>query len=225
MKIVRQSPAELVVRDSSMWLSAIFALAALMPLYIAVAHADRRAFTPAGVLLLVAAVWARRSTFTFNAATQTIEWNRLRWFRVRSGTIPFSDVRSINIESMSSESVTTYRLAIATASQGIIPMSDAYSGGSVKHYEDLRDAIQQFVKPSATSAMTSGFSTASASIPLNSDAARTAALNDSIRGLLQQGRKVDAIVLVRQSEHLDLTEATFRVNHIEHQLKSEGVLR
>ena len=223
MKIVRQTPDELVVRDSSMWLSAIFALCALMPLYIAVAHSDRRAFMPAAVLLLVAFVWARRSTFTFSAATQRIEWRRLRWLRARTGTIPFSDVQGIQVQTISSDNGTLiYRLAIATASQGIVPMSDAYSGGGLKRYEDLRDTLWHFVRPERPTG-SSALSAANVTLPLNPDAARTAALNDSIRGLLQQGRKVDAILLVRQSEHLDLTEATFRVNHIEHELKSDGV--
>lgn len=221
MKIVRQTPDELVVRDSSMWLSAIFALCALMPLYIALAHGDRRAFTPAAVLLLIAFVWARRSTFTFSAATQRIEWRRLRWLRTKTGTIPFSDVEGIQVQSISSDKgILIYRLAIATASQGTVPMSDEYSSGGLKGYEDLRDTLLHFVRPERGS---SAFSAATATLPRNPDAARTAALNDSIRGLLQQGRKVDAILLVRQSEHLDLTEATFRVNHIEHELKSHGV--
>jgi hypothetical protein len=222
MKIVSQTPAELVVRDSSMWLSAIFALLALMPLYIALAHNDRRAFTPAAVLLLIAFVWARRSTFTFSAATQRIEWSRLRWLRAKTGTIPFSDVQGIQIQSISSDKgVLIYRLAIATTSQGIIPMSDEYSGGGLKRYEDLRDTLWNFVRPERPTS--SAFSPSTATLPINPDAARTAALNDSIRGLLQQGRKVDAILLVRESEHLDLTEATFRVNHIESELKSSGV--
>lgn len=125
------------------------------------------------------------------------------------------------MQSISSDKgILIYRLAIATASQGTVPMSDEYSSGGLKGYEDLRDTLLHFVRPERGS---SAFSAATATLPLNPDAARTAALNDSIRGLLQQGRKVDAILLVRQSEHLDLTEATFRVNHIEHELKSHGV--
>lgn len=225
MKVVRQTPAELVVRDSSVWLSVVLALAALLPLYIALTQGDRRLFTPAGLLLLFALAWVRRSAFTFSAALQRIDWRRVRYFRVATGTIPFSDVQSINIESTSgANGVIIYRLALATASQGIVPMSDVYSSGE-QRIASVRDTIQQFVKPANSSAAAPGFSATSASIPVNPDAARTAALNDSIRGFLQQGRKVDAILLVRQTEHLDLTEATFRVNHIEKELKSQGVQR
>jgi hypothetical protein len=224
MKIVRQTPTELVVLDSSLSISAIFLVAGLFVLYFVIFQGDRRAAGAAGISLLVALAWLRRSTFTFSAALQRIDWKRLRWFRVTGGTIPFSEVQSINIEATSGgKGVPTYRLAIATP-HSIVPMSDVYTPGE-EHFQSLRDTIQQFVKPAASSAPVSGFSAASASITVNSDAARTAALNDSIRGLLQQGRKVDAILLVRQTEHLDLTEATFRVNHIEAQLKSDGVGR
>lgn len=223
MKIVRQTPSELVVQGSSIWISAVFLGATLFVSYFAVFQGDRRAIWAAVISLLIALAWLRRSTFTFNAALQRIDWKRVRYFRMAGGTIPFSDVRSINLESTTgSKGALTYRLAIATNSQGIVPMSDVYSAGQAR-FEALREAIQQFVKSAASGAVTPGFSSASASIPVNPDAARTAALNDSIRGLLEQGRKVDAILLVRQTEHLDLTEATFRVNHVEAQLRSARV--
>ena len=217
MKIVGQSPNELVVRDSSLWLSAIFIAAALLLLYFFVVQGDRRALVAMAVTLALALVWARRSTFTFNAATQRIDYTRLRWLRTASGTIRFSDVQAIDIQAMSGDNGTTiYRLALATR-EGTVPMSDEYSG-SQKQIDSLRDRIQQFIRP----ARSQNFSVFTAPAA-NPDAARAAALDGSVRSLLQQGRKVDAILLVRESEHLDLTEATFRVNHIENQIKSEEV--
>lgn len=217
MKIVRQSPNELVVRDSSVWLSAIFIAAAVFLLYFVVVQGDRRALVAMAVTLALALVWARRSTFTFNAATQRIDYTRLRWLRTASGTIPFSDVQAVDVQAMSGDNGTMiYRLALATR-EGAVPMSDEYSGGQ-KYIDSLRDTIQQFIRP-APSQNYSMFTAPAA----NPDAARTAALDGSVRSLLQQGRKVDAILLVRESEHLDLTEATFRVNHIENQIKSEEV--
>lgn len=223
MRIIRQTPTELVVRDSSLWMSAVFVGAALFVAYFAIFQGDRRAIGAAAISLLIGIAWARRSTFTFNAAAQRIKWKRLRFLTTKTGTIPFSDVHGINVESTSSDKGTlTFRLAIATASQGTLPMSDVYSGGQ-QHIESLRETIQQFVKPSASGDETPDSAVTSASKPLNADAARTAALNDLVRGLLQQGRKIDAIILVRQTEHLDLTEATFRVNQVENQMRSEKV--
>lgn len=217
MKIVRQTPTEITVRDSTLWLSAIFVAAALFLLYFAVFQAQRKAIVGTAVMLLIALVWARRSTFTFNAATQRIEWSRLRWLRTSSGTIPFSDLRGIDLQTTSSDKgVSIFRLAIATP-RGTVPMSDEYSSGE-KRIAALRDTLEQFTRP-AVSVTSPAFTPA----PVNPDAARTAALNSSVRGLLQQGRKVDAILLVQRSEHLDLTEATFRVNHIEGEIRSEKV--
>ena len=107
MKIVGQSPNELVVRDSSLWLSAIFIAAALLLLYFFVVQGDRRALVAMAVTLALALVWARRSTFTFNAATQRIDYTRLRWLRTASGTIRFSDVQAIDIQAMSGDNGTT----------------------------------------------------------------------------------------------------------------------
>jgi ribosomal protein L7/L12 len=42
----------------------------------------------------------------------------------------------------------------------------------------------------------------------------------SIRALLQQGRKVDAIKFVRTNYQLDLTEAVDRVNEIDEKMKA-----
>jgi hypothetical protein len=109
-----------------------------------------------------------------------------------------------------------YRLALVTR-QGIVPMSDEYSSGH-QQIEKVRTTIQQFIQPQTSPAF-SGFTPA----PPNPDAARTATLNESVRALLKEGRKVDAILLVQRSEHLDLTEATFRVNHIENEIRSEQV--
>lgn len=218
MKIVRQTSTELIIRDSTLWLSGIFVGAALFLLYFAVFQGQRKAIVGMAVMLMIALVWARRSTFTLNAATQRVDWTRLRWLRTTSGTIPFSDVRGVDLQTTTSDKgITIYRLALATP-QGTVPMSDEYSSGH-QHIDALRDTIQQFMQPAA-SGVGSAFTAAA-----NPDAARTAALNSSVRGLLQQGRKVDAILLVQRSEHLDLTEATFRVNHIENEIRSEKVGR
>lgn len=217
MKIVRQTSSELVIRDSTLWLSAIFIAAALFLLYFAVFQAQRRALVAMAVMLMIALVWARRSTFTFSMATQRVDWTRLRWLRTKSGIIPFSDLQGIEMQTTTSDKgLIIYRLALVTR-QGVVPMSDEYSSGH-QHIEKVRTTIQQFIRPAA-SATFSAFAPAAP----NPDAARTATLNDSVRSLLREGRKVDAILLVQRSEHLDLTEATFRVNHIENEIRSEKV--
>ena len=82
----------------------------------------------------------------------------------------------------------------------------------------LRDTLVQIVQPTGQPE-TPESATPSADNP---DATRAAALDEAIRKLLQQNRKIDAILLVQQTDHLDLTEATFRVNRVGKSMKSEA---
>jgi hypothetical protein len=92
-------------------------------------------------------------------------------------------------------------------------MSDSYSGGHDR-ISKLRETLLGIIAaPGAQPAP-------AAATPANPDEVLAARLNADIRVLLQQGRKVDAILLVQRTEHLDLTEATFRVNQIAHQSQS-----
>ncbi len=202
MKIVRQTETELVVQDSSMWLSVVLAACALFPLYIAIAQHDHRMFRAAGALALFAIPWLRRATFTFDGATQTIRWRRLRYLWTRTGSIPFSDVRGIDIQSTmgGNSNVTLYRLALVTG-QATVPMSDVYSCGESR-VVSVRDGIERFLRlrpagtPAIPHSMKSGFDT-------------------SVRSLVQEGRKIDAIQLLQSFDKLSLAEATQRVNAID----------
>lgn len=201
MKIVRQTETELVVQDSSMWLSVVLAACAFFPTYIAISQHDHRMFRAAGALTLFAIPWLRRATFAFDGATQTIRWRRLRYLWTRTGSIPFSDVRGIDIQSTlgGNSNVTIYRLALVTP-QATVPMSDVYSSGESR-IVSVRDAIEGFLKLAPTGR------TASRTMAADFDA--------SVRSLVQEGRKIDAIQLLQSFEKLSLTEATQRVNAID----------
>jgi ribosomal protein L7/L12 len=80
-------------------------------------------------------------------------------------------------------------------------MSDGYGGGG-QWLEKIREAIVAFIKQDAASA----------------DGA--AELDASIRSLLKQGRKIDAVTLVRTRENLGLTQAVQRVNDVEKRMKA-----
>jgi hypothetical protein len=205
MRIVRQNDSEIVVRDSTLWVFAVCAGAALFASSFAFSHGDKRALIAAACILLFALAWLRRSTFVFDAATQSIRWTRFRLGKNVTGTIPFAEVRDICVESTSSGSANVIcRLSIQTAT-GTTPMADAYSA-SPQYAATLRNSLLAFLRPST--------GTTVAPSVTNPDADRAHQLDNSIRSLLSQGRKIDAILLVQQSDHLDLTEATFRVNQI-----------
>ncbi|MGC2298626.1 MAG: hypothetical protein WA476_07480 [Acidobacteriaceae bacterium] len=205
MKILRQTDTELVVRDSSLWVSILLALGATLPLGFALFQNDRRGFLAFGCILLFAFPWLRRSTFTFDATSQTIRWIRLRYLRTRTGIIPFSDVKHIDVQASvgGQTNVVLYRLAIETQ-QGTFPMSDVFNSGE-NQCASVCEAILRFVKLDRNSVAPSVAS----------------ALDASARSLLQQGRKIDAIQLVKTSQKLSLTAATQHVNELGSRMHAE----
>jgi ribosomal protein L7/L12 len=96
--------------------------------------------------------------------------------------------------------VLVYRLAILTP-QGSVPMSDNYAGDQQK-YEKLKQEILDFVHPELAQAV-AGSTAAAHAGDIDYEA--------SIRSLLQQGRRIDAIHLIRATQKLSLVEATDRV--------------
>jgi ribosomal protein L7/L12 len=83
--------------------------------------------------------------------------------------------------------------------QGTIPMSDSYSGGKQSKTE-MRERILRFMGKNAGSV--------------------SEADESSIRSLLAQGRKIDAIQLLRSSRNIGLTEAKQQVEAIEAQTET-----
>lgn len=212
MKIIRQTPTEIVVRESSLWVGVVCGLIPAVLLGVTAAFRGWGAFVFSVLFLVFFFLNLRKYDFTFDAAAQRIRWRRFRWFAAASGEIPFSGVQDIALETTTSAkgNAIIYRLTLVTP-QGKVPMSDSYSGGHDRIVK-LRETLLGFIAaPGAQPAPAT---------PPNPDEVHAARLNADIRVLLQQGRKVDAILLVQRTEHLDLTEATFRVNQIAHQPQS-----
>jgi hypothetical protein len=137
----------------------------------------------------------------FDAGKQQASWWRRRAFKAASGVVPFGEITGIGMESSTAENnVLTYRLTILTSDKPV-PMSDVYAGNRA-HYEALKAEISQFLHVDNVEMPAAGVD------------------ENSIRSLLSQGRKVDAIELVRASEHIGLTEAVNRVNEIDEKMKA-----
>jgi hypothetical protein len=194
MRIVRQTEQELVIRDSMTWLSVFFALVSSPLLYAALVHGAKTQFA-AGIFLLIALFCLRRTTFVFDARQRIVRWHGIRVLKVYSGSMPFSEITEIGTETMPSpHGQPLYRLTLITQ-QGRTPLSDNYGGGG-QRVDKIRETIATFIK--LDTASTGGDSE----------------LDASIRSLLQQGRKIDAITLVRTREDLDLTQAVLRVEEV-----------
>jgi hypothetical protein len=218
MKIVRQTESEVVVEESSHWTTILCALVSLFFLYLAAIEGLHNGYISAAIFLVFALSWLSRSAFTFDAVAKTIRWKRLSSFRISTGTIPFSSVQAIKLDPVSSDrgSVTTWRLNLVTTG-GPVTMCNVDRAGH-NGIVSLRETLVHLVEPIGVP------ETPAPDVPPtdNPDAERAAELDDSVRRLLQQGRKIDAILLVQRTDHLDLTEATFRVNRIAHNMKSEA---
>jgi hypothetical protein len=201
MKIVRQTQQELVAEDGTAWISMLCALGSLANLYASIAARQPKLLVVAGLFALFALVSLSRMTFVFDRMQRRVRYKGRKLFKTESGTIPFDEIADIGTEAIGGADGPSYRLAILTP-QGSVPMAYSY-GGNSQRYESLRKTILAFVKPEAAASGSS------------------AAGNDpSIRSLLAQGRKIDAITLVRTRESLGLTQAVERVNEVEKRMKA-----
>lgn len=202
MHISRKTNQELVVVDGMIWISVVLLCAAGFVAFQALAQGMPKGWFVVGLLGLFAFISWRRETVTFDAAGQQVQWVRRRAFSVASGTIPFSEMRGIGMDSMTdNHGVLTYRLTILTSDKPV-PMSDAYGGGQA-HYESLRKQILEFLH-----------------IDQNAQSSPEPGDEASMLALLKQGRKIDAVEVMRSRYQLGLAEAVDRVNEIEEKMKT-----
>ena len=120
--------------------------------------------------------------------------------------MPFDEVKDVVLQSEPGKSGRpTYRLAILT-SNGPMPLSSGY-GDTSDRCLALQSQIRQLLRPGQTAA--------AATAPAGSIAAN---LDSSVRTLLAEGRKIDAIKLLT-SMGMSLTDAKQRADEIEKQMQ------
>ncbi len=209
MYIASQSPTELVVEDSTVWLSWIFGVCAAVIMFFSVTQHQLRGLVGAALFVLFALIVELRTVFTFDATQRVVRWKNLKRFKTETGSISFDEINDIGTESLSGNSGSlTYRLTIIT-STGTLPMAYSYTGHN-DAYAQLRHQILAFIKPGSeqeTGVTAQG-------IPTD--------LEPSLRSLLDQGRKIDAIKLLQSSQKLGLSEAVKRVDLLEQSMKAQA---
>ncbi len=209
MHAVRQSPTELVVKDSSVWMTILFSGIAVALVAGLGFSQPLRLLVPA-FFLLCGIVTARATTFTFDGMRRTVQWSGFKPFKAESGTILFDEIDDIVVEASSNgNGAIAYRLSLKTR-QGTVPMAYAYSG-SRDGYAALRQQIFAFIKPGLEAP-----SHAAHTDGIPSD------LESSIRSMLIQRRKIDAIALLRTRERIGLTEAKKRIDALDAKIKAEN---
>lgn len=212
MHIARQTPLELVVVDSSRWVSAICAAGALFAAYRTISHHYPKGLILAALFALFAMIFDLRKTFTFDSMQRVVRWKGRTILKGESGEIPFDQITNIDIETTTTSSrgggtITLYRLAI-NASGTTVPMAYNYRGVT-DGYAALRGRILEFVRPGSQSAAAL------------MGAAAGESLESSLRAFIRQNRKMDAIELLRSTLNMSLTEATKRIDVIECGMRQE----
>ena len=207
MHALRKTNQDLVFVDSTIWLAILLLGFSIFAAYRSYVAGSRAGFIAVGFLLLCGFLFWRKEIVTFDAARQQAEWMRRRAFSAAGGAVPFSEITGIGMETTSgSHGELSYRLTILTSDKPV-PMSDVYSGNQ-GHYETIRQEILAFLKLDAGAAKSS------------EDVGQTGVDDKaSVVSLLKQGRRIDAIQLVRSTQKIGLTEATTRVAQILEKMK------
>lgn len=135
-----------------------------------------------------------RNRFAFDPHRKEVRWSRRCLWSRDEGRAPFFRVRSLIIHSAigSTKTAPSVRLALVTDEKEI-PLSRAYAGGMRRECEVLAATIRRLMQLGAEPADL---------------------LLDSVRVALAQGRRLDAIKLVRLTKGVSLEEATRFVEHL-----------
>ncbi len=189
MRIIENSPALLRLRDRAWRLTvACFATASIL----AGAFVTGRA--PPSILF-GSAVWAafalgflRNADVAFDRTARVMTLKRFSALGSRTTRLSFADIEGVRVDTMLSDDSQTLgcRLTLAT-STGDLPLSAAFEPGE-ERYAEMRDAILD--------ALTRG--------------APRPAPEDLARALARSGRTIEATILLRQRDGLDLASARAR---------------
>jgi hypothetical protein len=202
MGVQRNAEGVLVVRNSTLWVSAMFGVLVVILIGAAFSSGEKRLCRPAAVMAGFAVLCMSKYTFVFDATQRTVRWQTMRFGRRKAGSMPFDAVKRSAPSEPGKSGRPTYRLAMVTA-EGAMPLSSGY-GGTSERCVALQSEILQVLRPGQTVA---------AAPPATSIAAQ---LDSSIRTLVAQGRKIDAIKPLT-SAGMNLTEAKQRADEIEQQ--------
>ncbi len=130
----------------------------------------------------------RRDRFVFDAAQRRLRWSKWSLARASSGTVDFADILDVNMESIgANEGGGTYRVALRTR-DGTVPLTETYSGDA-EYWRPLVERLRDIVG-------------------LSGDRAADA----DTHSLVDQGRIIDAVRQLRETEGLSITQAKARVD-------------
>jgi hypothetical protein len=181
------------------WLLPGAAALCMVPVFRAWSHGgvslhDAAPLIGTGFFLFGALVSYERSQFSFDPHRAEVRWFRRSLWSRSEGRVSFSRLQSVVLQTAigSARTCPYLRLALITDC-GEIPLTRSYAGGRRREYEALAETIRGRMK----------LSTQPAEL-----------LAESVRAAVLQGRKVDAIKLVRLKKGLSLEEAMTYVERL-----------
>lgn len=129
----------------------------------------------------------RRDRFVFDGSQRRLRWSKWSLARASSGTVDFSEILDVTMESIGgNEGGSTYRVALRIK-DGTVPLTETYSRDA-DYWRPLVERLRGIV------------GLASEREP-DADA----------QSLVDQGRSIDAVRQLRETEGLSLTQAKARV--------------
>lgn len=143
-----------------------------------------------GAVFMIAggAVFLETSSFAFDKLYKRLTWSTWSLRKRASGAVPFADILSVNLQSISDSDGSTYRVVLHTAN-GLLPMTRAYSG-TLQHWDAIAERIRAIIGP------------------------RTLPEDDDIRALIREGRIVDAVRQLREAKGVDLITAKTEIDRL-----------
>ena len=132
----------------------------------------------------------RRDRFVFDAAHRQLRWSKWSLARASSGAVDFADILDVTMESIgANEGSGSYRVALRTK-DSTVPLTETYSGDA-DYWRPLVERLRGIVGLAADR---------------EADA--------DTQSLLEQGRIIDAVRQLRETEGLSTTQAKARVGAV-----------
>lgn len=191
-QILKDSDNELVVVVRSpliVWIGAfgMFFLCHLLYLLISrdFSNMERiQGLTGASAVCMIAVLFAyEKCDFRFDLRSRLLTWSRQRSFARRSGTVPFDAIQGVTLQSCigNSRYSPKHRVVLDTR-EGELPVMIAYEHDAMN--ETIAERIRAVLGTSSNTLV-----------------------KDSVTSLVERGREMDAIRLLREKDDISLTEA------------------
>ena len=232
MKIVVQSPTQLIIRDNATGLRAAGAFVLVFGAFVIAigisqdvgAGSSTLATTAGSIVALCGVLFLvlpARKTFAFSKADRLFIIAKQRFGRVERQMIPLRDIADVSLEeSRSDDSSTTYRVSVTLADQRRIPWTSYYTSG-VASKRAVVDLVRQFLELDANPALASSAPTAQD----ERDARRGRAGLYVMAAFCSVFLAVGATLLVKEQRRLSLyrpVEATVLSTRVQEHSDSDG---